>query len=73
MPLGEGGFFLHPTYKSLASGENGGKTLAIMNAGPVHPRLSGIKGAGDAFHCSICHEASLWGSASLSQRQQYSG
>jgi hypothetical protein len=23
--------------------------LAIMNSGPVHPRLCGIKGIGDAF------------------------
>jgi len=28
--------------KNLASGENGGKTLAIMNSGPVHPRLCEI-------------------------------
>jgi len=24
--------------------------LAIMNSGPVHPRLGGIKGMGDAFN-----------------------
>jgi len=35
--------------KCLALGRNSGKTLAIMNSGPVHPRLCGIKGIGDAF------------------------
>jgi hypothetical protein len=47
-------FFLHVTYKSLAKGGNGGKTLAIMNSGPIHPRLCGIKGIGDAFTVRSC-------------------
>lgn len=49
MRLGEGRFFLHPTYKSLASEGKSGKMLAIMNSGPVYPRLCGIKGIDDAF------------------------
>jgi hypothetical protein len=45
--------------KSLASGGKSGKTLAIMNSGPVHPRLCGIKGMGDVFTGESGHEPSF--------------